>query len=89
MRLTSSLKPGYCQPKVLGRPILTPLKLKLLSMSTLHETGSASSPLPSVVPFDRTMLSSKMRSSMLRAIEPVRARQPCPKPANAGKTRGG
>ena len=71
MVITSELMPLF-QPKVLGRPSLTPVRLKSKSTSTSHETGSGIAPLESVVQFGfRTMESSKIRSLAVLAILPA------------------
>lgn len=70
MNHTSPLRP-VAQPKVLGRPMRVPFRLMLV-MGAAQETGSGIMPWPVVVMLGmRTMLSSRIKSSISWAIEPA------------------
>ncbi|KAA6422234.1 MAG: hypothetical protein FRX49_07704 [Trebouxia sp. A1-2] len=64
--VTSPLRPGLTQPKLLGIPRRKPDRLKLVSTSTAQDTGWLSAPSSSVVALEvRMKLSSNTRSSMV------------------------
>ncbi len=70
MNHTSPLNPDT-QPKVLGKPMRVPFRLMLV-MGAAHDTGCGIMPCPVVVMLGmRTMLSSRIKSSISLAIEPA------------------
>ena len=73
------------QPKVLGRPSRRPVRFRSLVMFGTHEIDAGRAPTRLVVQFSgRTMLSNRMRSSMVRPKLPDSAKT---KKESAGSSR--
>lgn len=70
--LTSAEMPGVTHPKLDGRPMRTPCKLKLVFTLTAHCMGLSSAPTDVVFAgLFRTILSNRTRSSAVRAMLPA------------------